>query len=153
MGNDRFVYVIFIRSTRERVWDALIKPEFTRQYWGGTWQDSEWKVGADWKIMVPDGRVADTGKVVEFDPPRRLKVTWSHRLDPEMAAEGESRASYDLDQQGSMVKLTVTHEIDKKDSVLIRKVSGGWPAILSSLKSLLETGESLDETRRWPKEK
>ena len=153
MGNDRFVYVIYIRSTRERVWDALIKPEFTRQYWAGTWQDSDWRVGSDWKIMVPDGRVADTGKVLEFDPPKRLSVSWQNHLSSEMEAEGHSRATFELDSQGSMVKVTVTHEIDRPDSKLIKAVSGGWPAILSSLKSLLETGESLEETRRWPKEK
>jgi uncharacterized protein YndB with AHSA1/START domain len=153
MGNDRFVYVIYIRSTRERVWDALIKPEFTRQYWAGTWQDSDWRVGSDWKIMVPDGRVADTGKVLEFDPPKRLSVSWQNHLSSEMEEEGHSRATFELDSQGSMVKVTVTHEIDRPDSKLIKAVSGGWPAILSSLKSLLETGESLEETRRWPKEK
>jgi len=153
MSNDRFVYSIYIRSSRERVWGALIKPEFTRQYWAGTWQDSEWKVGSDWKIMVPDGRVADTGKVLEFDPPRRLSVSWQNHLSAEVEAEGHSRASFDLDQQGSMVKLTITHEIDRPNSKLIKAVSGGWPAILSSLKSMLETGQSLEETRRWPKEK
>ena len=148
MGNDRFVYVIYIRSTRERVWDALIKPEFTRQYWFGYAQESEWKIDSSWQLVSRDGKVADSGKVLEFDPPRRLSVSWNHRLDPEMAAEGESRASYDLDQQGSMVKLTVTHEIGKEHSTLIKKVSGGWPSILSSLKRLLETGEALDQTRR-----
>ena len=148
MGNDRFVYVIYIRSTRERVWDALIKPEFTRQYWFGYAQESEWKIDSSWQLVSRDGKVADSGKVLEFDPPRRLSVSWNHRLDPEMAAEGESRASYDLDEQGGMVKLTVTHEIGKANSTLIKKVSGGWPSILSSLKSLLETGEALDQTRR-----
>jgi uncharacterized protein YndB with AHSA1/START domain len=151
MANDRFVYVIYIRTTREKLWDALIKPEFTRQYWAGTWQESDWKPDSSWKIMAPDGRVADSGKVLEIDPPRRLVVSWRNHLKPEMELEGHSRASFELEQQGSMIKLTVTHEIDKKGSKLIDAVSNGWPAILSSLKSMLETGSSLEETRHWPK--
>jgi uncharacterized protein YndB with AHSA1/START domain len=70
---------------------------------------------------------------------------------PEMTAEGFSRLTYELEEKGDSVKLTVTHEMDRKDSKLISAVSGGWPQILSSLKSLLETGESLESTRTWPK--
>ena len=145
----RFVYVTYVRTTPERLWQALIEPEFTRQYWAGTWQESEWKVGAAWRIMIPDGRVADSGEIIEIDAPRRLVLTWRNEFRPELHAEGYSRLSYVIEQQGDMVKLTVTHEIDRPESKFIEAVSSGWPAILSSLKSLLETGESLEATRRW----
>ena len=86
----------------------------------------------------------------EFEPPRRLVLSWRNEFKPELRAEGYSRVTYELDQEGESVKLTVIHEIDKPDSKLIEAVSGGWPQILASLKSLLETGESLEATRRWP---
>lgn len=99
--------------------------------------------------MIPDGRVADSGEIIEIDAPRRLVLTWRNEFRPELHAEGYSRLSYVIEQQGDMVKLTVTHEIDRPESKFIEAVSSGWPAILSSLKSLLETGESLEATRRW----
>ncbi|MBO0719825.1 MAG: SRPBCC family protein [Blastocatellia bacterium] len=149
MDNDRFVYVTYIRTTPEKLWRALIEPEFTRQYWVGTWQESEWKAGSAWRIMIPDGRVGDSGEVLEIDPPRRLVLSWRNEFLPELKAEGYSRATYELEPQGDTVKLTVIHEIDKHDSQFIKKVSNGWPAILASLKSLLETGEPMEMTRHW----
>ena len=101
--------------------------------------------------MTPGGRVADSGEIVEIEPPKRLVLSWRNELFPEAHAEGHSRLTYELEAKGEAVKLTVTHEMDRPDSKLIQKTSNGWPAILSSLKSLLETGEPLDETRRWPK--
>ena len=152
MGNgDRFVYVTYIRTSPEKLWDALTKPEFTRKYWFGSTQDSTWEKGSAWQLKAPDGRLTDAGKVLEIEKPRRLVLLWQHQLSAEMKAEGESRATYELEQQGEVVKLTVTHEIDKKDSKLIQGVSGGWPIILASLKSLLETGESIERTRTFPK--
>jgi uncharacterized protein YndB with AHSA1/START domain len=150
MADSRFVYVTYIRTTPEKLWQALIDPEFTRRYWVETWQDCEWKPGASWRIMIPDGRVADSGEVLEIEPGRRLVLKWRNEFMPEMHADGYSRMTYELEQQGDAVKLTLIHEIDKPDSKLIEGVSNGWPAILSSLKSLLETGESLEATRRWP---
>jgi uncharacterized protein YndB with AHSA1/START domain len=151
MAESQFAYVIYIRTTPEKLWQALIEPEFTRQFWAETWQESEWKPGASWRIMIPDGRVADTGEIVEFEPYRRIVLTWRNEFKPELRAEGYSRLTYELDQQGDSVKLTVLHEIDKTGSKFIQAVSQGWPPILSSLKSLLETGEALEVTRRWPK--
>lgn len=150
MNNSKFVYVTYIRTTPEKLWNALIKPEFTRQYWVNTWQDCAWTKGASWKLMIPDGRVGDSGEVLEIDPPKKLVLSWANQFMPEMQAEGPSRLTYELEQQGDMVKLTLVHEIDKPESKLIGAVSNGWPAILASLKSLLETGESLEATRRWP---
>ena len=145
-----FVYVTYIRTTPQKLWQALTMPEFTRQFWAGTVQDCDWKVGSSWKLMIPDGRVGDAGEVLEIDPPRRLVLSWRNQFVPELKAEGQSRLTYLLEPQGDMVRLTVTHEMPRPGTEFIDKVSNGWPVILSSLKSLLETGESLEATRRWP---
>ena len=139
----RFLYVTYIRTTPEALWDALTKPEFTRLYWGGTHQESDWTPGASWRIMLADGRIADSGEVLEIDRPRKLVVSWRNEFVEGLSAEGFSRATFDIESGDGKTKLTVTHEIDVPDSKLIQAVSGGWPAILSSLKSLLETGEAL----------
>jgi uncharacterized protein YndB with AHSA1/START domain len=141
--SDRFVYVTYIRTTPETLWDHLTKPEFTRVYWHGVWADCEWKPGASWRLMFSDGRVADMGEVVEVDRPRRLVLKWRNEFKPELKAEGYSRATFELVAIGDMVKLTVIHEIDRAGSKFIEAVSGGWPVILSSLKSLIETGKAL----------
>ena len=151
MKNARFVYVTYIRTTQEKLWDALSKPEFTRQYWHGTWQDCDWKLGSSWKLMIPDGRVGDAGEVLEIDPPHKFVVSWRNEFVPEMREEEFSRAAFVLEPAGDLVKLTVTHEMDKPQSKLIDGVANGWPMILSSLKTLLETGQSFPSTREWPK--
>ena len=151
MAESRFVYVTYIRTTPEKLWQALIEPEFTRQFWVGTWQECEWKVGATWKLMIPDGRVGDSGEVLEIDPPKRLVLSWRNEFKPELQVEGYSRMTYELQQVGESIKLTVIHEMDQPNSKLIEGVSNGWPHLLSSLKSMLETGESLVESRTWPK--
>jgi len=150
MANSEFVYVTYIRTTPEKLWRALSEPEFTRQFWMDTTQKCEWKPGASWQLLKPDGSVADAGEVVEIEPHKRLVLKWQNHMFPEMTAEGFSRLTYELVEQGDLVKLTVTHLMDKSESKLIKAVSGGWPMILSSLKSLLETGESLEATRYWP---
>ncbi len=150
MSGTKFVYVTYIRTTPSKLWRALIEPEFTRRYWAGTYQTSDWKVGSDWQIMIPDGRVGDSGKVLEFDPPRRLAISWRNEFMPELKAEGYSICTYELEPAGTAVKLTLTHEIDIPNAKTIAAVSRGWPHFLASLKSLLETGESLVESRTWP---
>jgi uncharacterized protein YndB with AHSA1/START domain len=151
MNNSRFVYVTWIRTTPEKLWEALTTPEFTRQYWCETWQESDWKPGSSWKLMIPDGRVGDAGEILEAEPNRRLVIRWRNEFKPELKEEGYSRMTMELEPMGDTVKLTVIHEMDTPNSKLIEGVSGGWPNILSSLKSLLETGESLEHTRHWPK--
>jgi uncharacterized protein YndB with AHSA1/START domain len=151
VAKSQFVYVTYIRTTPAKLWQALLDPEFTRQYWSETWQECQWKAGASWRLMIPDGRVADTGEVIEIEPERRLVVSWRNEFKPELREEGYSRLTYQLEPQGDSVKLTVLHEIDQAPSKFIEAVSTGWPAIMASLKSLLETGESLEFTRRWPK--
>jgi uncharacterized protein YndB with AHSA1/START domain len=148
-----FVYVTYIRTTPQKLWHALITPEFTRQFWAETVQDCDWKAGSSWKLMIPDGRVGDAGEVLEIEPHRRLVLSWQNQFIPELKAEGVSRLVYSLEQQGDMVKLTVTHQIGRSESKFIEAVSSGWPLILSSLKSLLETGDALEATRRWPEGK
>jgi uncharacterized protein YndB with AHSA1/START domain len=150
MADSEFVYVTYIRTTPEKLWRALLEPEFTRQFWFDTTQKCAWKPGASWQIVMPGGRVADSGEVVEIEPQRRLVLKWRNEIFPEMTAEGYSRLTYELEQKGETVKLTVKHVMEKSESTFIKSVTEGWPAILSSLKSLLETGESLPETRRWP---
>jgi uncharacterized protein YndB with AHSA1/START domain len=150
MEKPKFVYVTYIRTTPEKLWRALMDPEFTRQYWCGTRQESEWKPGATWEMITPEGRVSDSGGVIEIEPERRLVLKWRNEFRPELREEGYSRMTYELEKQGESVKLTVIHEMDIPGSKFIEAVSGGWPLILASLKSLLETGESFEETRTWP---
>jgi uncharacterized protein YndB with AHSA1/START domain len=102
--------------------------------------------------VKPNGGTCDAGEVVEIDPPRRLVLKWRNEFIPEMRKEGYSRMNLEIEKQGASVKLTIVHEMDKPRSKFIDSVSEGWPSILSSLKSLLETGESLEETRHWPEE-
>jgi uncharacterized protein YndB with AHSA1/START domain len=148
MKKSKFVYVTYIRTTPLKLWQALTRPEITRRYWMETWQKCEWKPGAPWRIMLPDGRVADSGEILEIEPKRRLVLKWRNEFKPKLRAEGHSRLTYEIEKEGKSVKLTVIHQMDKPDSKFIAAVSDGWPHILSSLKSLLETGQSLEETRR-----
>ena len=136
-----FVYVTFIRTTPERLWSALIDPDFMKEYWCGVHFETEWKPGAPWKMLYPDGRVTDAGEIVEFDPPQRIVLKWRHELRPELKAEGFARCTIEVEPVSDAVKLTITHTMDRTESKLIQAVSGGWPRILSNLKSLLETGE------------
>jgi uncharacterized protein YndB with AHSA1/START domain len=142
--SDRFVYVTYIRTTPEKVWDALMDPTFNKLYWFGAHMQSEWKKGADWKIVLDDGRIADTGEIVEIEKPKRLVIKWRNEFMPELKAEGWARCTIELEPVADTVKLTVLHEIDKDGSKFIQAVSGGWPKILSGLKSLLETGKPLE---------
>jgi uncharacterized protein YndB with AHSA1/START domain len=98
-------------------------------------------------MVLPDGRVADAGEVVEADRPKRLVLKWRNEFRPELKAEGYSRCTIDLEPAGDAVKLTITHGIDREGSKFIEAVSGGWPRILSNLKSLLETGEVALKTK------
>jgi uncharacterized protein YndB with AHSA1/START domain len=136
-----FVYVTFIRTTPEKLWEALTDPQFTRTYWFGTSVDSDWKKGSPWRLVGSDGGLTDTGEILEIDRPRRMVIRWQNEWKPELKAEGPGRCTFELERVGSAVKLTVTHEIERPASKLITAVSGGWPRVLSNLKSLLETGE------------
>jgi uncharacterized protein YndB with AHSA1/START domain len=135
-----FVYVTFIRTTPERLWTALTSADFMKQYWFGMHFETDWKSGSAWRLVFPDGRIADGGEIVEIDPPKRLVLKWRNEWKPEFKEEGYSRCTMELEPHEGAVKLSVTHVMDHADSKFIQAVSGGWPKILSNLKSLQETG-------------
>ena len=139
-AESRFVYVTYIRTTPERLWSMLISPEFAKQYWMGARPEAEWKEGGAWKLVFPDGRIADAGEIVAFEPGKRLAIRWQNQFKPEFKAEGWSLCTMEIEPKDEAVKLTVTHAIEREGSKFIEAVSGGWPQILSNLKSLLETG-------------
>jgi uncharacterized protein YndB with AHSA1/START domain len=139
-AESRFVYVTYIRATPERLWSALTNPEFAQQYWRGAKPEAEWKAGGAWKLVLPDGRVCDTGEIVEFEPGKRMAIRWRNEFMQELKAEGWSLCVMAIEREGETVKLTVTHSIERAGSKFIDAVSAGWPQILSNLKSLLETG-------------
>jgi uncharacterized protein YndB with AHSA1/START domain len=148
MNKNQFVYVTYIRTTPEKLWEALTKSEFTQRYWLGTKFETTWKRGASWQAVKPEGAPIVSGEILETEPPRKLVMTWRNEKTPELRAEGYSRVTYELEQEGDSVKLTILHEFDKAGSKVQQSVSNGWPLVLASLKSMLETGEPLEEMRQ-----
>ena len=141
MARSTFVYVTYIRTTPEKLWSALTTDvEFMKQYWFGMHCESQWTAGSWWKMVRADGSICDAGEIVESEPVRRLAIRWRHQDRPELKAEGDSLCTMELEPSGGAVKLTITHTIEREPSKLIAAVSGGWPMILSNLKSLLESG-------------
>ena len=148
-GGSRFLYVTYIRTTPAKLWEALTNPDFNQKYWFGCRQESDWRKGSSWAIRLPDGRKADEGEVLEIEPMKRLVLKWRNLMTAEMTAEGFTRCTMDIAQEeGGTVKLTIAHEADVPNAKVIEAVSGGWPKVLASLKSLLETGEALPEIRK-----
>ena len=140
MPKSTFAYVSYIRTTPEKLWNALTDPQFTTQYWFGMHCESEWTAGSSWTLVSGDGEVFDAGAIVESDPPRRLVIRWRNQNKPELSVEGDSLCTFELEQSGPAVKLSITHSIDRSPSKFLDAVSGGWPKVISNLKSLLETG-------------
>lgn len=140
MARSTHVYVTYIRTTQDKLWHALTDAEFMKQYWFGMHCESEWTAGSSWKLVSSGGQVFDAGEIVEAKPPKRLVIRWRHQSKPELAAEGDSLCTMELEPIGAAVKLCITHTIEREPSKLIEAVSGGWPKIISNLKSLLETG-------------
>lgn len=151
-----FLYVSYIRTTPQKLWAALTTPEFMRQYWFGVHAESDWTPGSPWRLVFEDGRTADAGEILEADPPRRLVIKWRNEFRPELKAEGYAQCSIDLEPVDGAVKLTITHVMDRERSQLIEAVGGGWPRVISNLKSLLETGEiamqRAEAPTKWSKE-
>jgi uncharacterized protein YndB with AHSA1/START domain len=147
MANSSFIYVTYIRAPQQKVWDALTKPEFQKQYWFGGHLESDWKNGSPWKMLMPDHGLTDSGEVLESDPPNRLVLKWRNEFRPHLKEEGWSRCVMELSTEADLTKLSVTHTIEKEKAQLIEAVSGGWPRILSSLKTYLEAGSAQDDTR------
>lgn len=141
MPNSTFIYAIYIRSTPEKVWNALTTPVQWDQCWMGTHLESDWKVGSPWRAVSPAGAVYDSGAVLESLPAERLTLRWRNEWQPEFAAEGDSLCNYEIAAMGDTVRFTITHSMERPDSKLIASVSGAWPLVGSNLKSLLETGD------------
>ena len=141
MGRSTFVYVTYIRTTSEKLWSALTDAKYMKQYWFGTHCESQWTAASSWKMVSGDGQIYDAGEIVEAEPPRRLVIRWQNQIKPELKAEGESQCTMELVPSGTAVKLSITHTIEREPSKLIEAVSGGWPKVLSNLKSLLESGD------------
>ncbi|MDI1262182.1 MAG: SRPBCC family protein [bacterium] len=139
-----FVYVTYISSTPEKVFEAITKPEVARRYWGHE-NVSDWKVGSKWEHVRDNDKrtVQVVGKVVEVTPPTRLVITWAGTSKADDPAS-YSRVTFDLEEYEDMVRLTVTHDELEAGSSMATGISKGWPVVLSSLKSLLETGRGLD---------
>ena len=142
MDKPSFVYVTYIRSTREKVWQALTDGAATREYWFGHRVESDWKVGGPLRFYDGDKLVHDD-KVLACDPPSLLSYGWKP-LHKGFEGETESRVTFTLEEAGAHVKLTMVHDEMMPGGKMLNAVSGGWPAVLSSLKSLLETGNALD---------
>ena len=140
MEKPKLVYTMFIRSTPKKTWEAISKPKFARQYWAGMSNVSDWKRGSKWEHHSPEFEVWITGEVLECEPPRRLMLTWA---DPDDLKD-KSRVTFEIEKVGKSVCLTVTHDQFKAGSKMAGKVSWGWPRVLSSMKSFLETGKGLD---------
>jgi uncharacterized protein YndB with AHSA1/START domain len=140
MQNPKLVYTTFIRSTPKKTWGAITNPKFTRQYWGEMSNVSDWKRGSKWEHLNPDKEVWITGEVVESVPGEKLALTWA---DPDDLKD-KSRVTFEIKKMKDMVCLTVTHDKFKAGSTMAGKVSKGWPLVLSSMKSFLETGKGLN---------
>ena len=140
MAKSTFIYATYIRTTPQQLWLALTDREFMKQYWFGMHCESEFTAGSAWKLVNDSGEVWDAGEIVEADPPRRLVIRWEHQMRPELKAEGASLCTMELVPAGAAVRLTITHSVEREGSKLVEAVSGGWPKMLSNLKSLLETG-------------
>jgi uncharacterized protein YndB with AHSA1/START domain/DNA-binding transcriptional ArsR family regulator len=155
MDKPSFVYTTYIQTTPERLWEALTSPAFTERYWNASFE-TDWAPGSDMVWNLHGVRIADPGQVVlESQPHRRLSFTW-HEFTPDLAkavnvsedvfaiaaSEPRSKVTFELEPAGSAVKLTVIHDDFPPSSKTAELVSGGWPQVLSKLKTLLETGET-----------
>lgn len=137
------LYVTYIASTPEKVWQALTSDEFTARYWGGRRIESDWKVGSTVRHVRPDGGADWQGEVLVSRPPTLLSYTFAMLISDRHRDDRPSQVTFSLESRDGVVKLTLTHEHSEPDTVTQETTDHGWPAILSSLKSLLETGQPL----------
>ena len=143
MDKPRFLYVVYVATTPEKLWNALIDSKLTRQYWQHD-NVSDWKPGSRWEHRNSEesGSVDLVGKVIEIDPPRRLVLSWAFPDDAERDT-GHSRVVFQIEPFRNITRLTVTHDQLEPDSEMLSGITEGWPKVLSSLKSLLESGKAL----------
>ena len=143
MSKPEFVYVTYIETTPEKLWHALTDGEFTARYWFGARLKSDWKVGSTFEMQRDDGTVSDRGKVIEVDPPKRLAYTFVN-ISEKYKNDRPALATFVIEPYGKLVKLTLTQQGFAEGSKFLDGISKGWPAIMSSLKSILETGHPLE---------
>ena len=149
MSKPKFVYVTFIRATPEKVWEALTRADLTGKYWFGYRVSAEGKPGDHMTAMSPAGQKAHDDPILESDPPRRLGYGWKP-LYNDVPNDRASRVTFELKSIKGQTRLTVTHDDFDEGSRIFEMISSGWPAVLSSLKSFLETGQGLEPT--WVEE-
>lgn len=142
MSDQKFVYVSYIATTPQKIWDAIVNGELARQYWKHE-NISDWQPGSKWSHVADDGKrtVKIVGEILESVPNKHLVMTWGDAVAAVDKAT-QSRVTIDIEPIGDMVRLTVTHE--ELTPEMARKITSGWPRVLSSLKSFLETGRPLD---------
>lgn len=144
MDKTRYVYVIYISSTPEKVWNALMDSRLTRQYWQHD-NVSDWKPGSRWEHRQPDGGAVDlVGKVLESVPPHRLVISWADPSD-EGRDDAYSRVAFEIERFKGVTRLTMTHDQLEPGSDMLAGITDGWPKVLSSLKTLLESGKPLPQ--------
>ena len=145
MSKPEFIYVTYIETTPEELWDALTDGDFTERYWFSHRVASDWSVGSPYAFTL-QGEKRLEGKVLIADPPKKLAYTWNGCAE-EYRRERTSRVTFDIEPRGKVVKLTLTHDDLDEAGVTFRGISEGWPMVLAGLKSLLENGQILDIPR------
>jgi len=145
----KFVYVTYIAASPEKVWEALTKPDLSEKYWFGYRVAAEGKAGDHMTAMSPAGKEVHRDLIIESDPPRRLVYGWKP-LYKDIPDERPSRVTFELEPLKGQTRLTVTHDEFDEGSKIFGMISKGWPAVLSSLKSFLETGRGLESS--WGEE-
>jgi uncharacterized protein YndB with AHSA1/START domain len=142
MDKPKFVYVTDIAAPATKVWEALTSTEWTRRYWNSAGINSDWKLGSSISEKGPEGEVRWHGEILSSEPPHRITYTFDVRKPGSGSPEAATKVTYELTSRGDATRLTVTHENFSKENDIYEGISGGWPAILSALKTLLETGEA-----------
>jgi uncharacterized protein YndB with AHSA1/START domain len=148
MSDPDFIHVIYIRATPEAIWTALTDGGSSVHFWAGRTNESTWTTGAPLTMRAPDGGIDFTGEVLESDPPHLLRYTFHVSGPGPMHDEGPTEVCYRIEPSNDVVRLTVTHSGFRDDSVVREGISGGWPRILSGLKSFIETGRGFDSWSR-----
>ena len=142
MDRPRHVFQVYIRTTPDELWQAITDPQFTQRYFHRSLVESSWAAGDPVRYWIDKDLVVE-GQVVHADPPRRLVTTWSFRRDPVLREDPASRVTWEIEPVGESCRLTLVHDDFPHETATFKSVGHGWPLVLSSLKSLLETGEGL----------
>jgi uncharacterized protein YndB with AHSA1/START domain len=143
MKQPKQVFVTYIKTTPEKLWEAITRSQFTRQYFYGTSIESDWSPGASLIYRMPDQSLAADGKIIELERGKKLSITFRPLWNPEFAKDAAGRVTWEIEPQGAVCKLTVVHDNFPPESKVYEDVAQGWPFILSGLKTLLETGAPL----------